>query len=414
MPSPGRTPRFPAAAWMKARANWFSAPSAVFPIRAASTISSSRPSATRPSAFATSAMPRTATKNSALSRTYDGAPAVAIELRRQSGANTIEVINNVKARLDRVRQLLPAGVRLDVVQDQSRYIEAAFHEVQLHLILGAILASLVVLLFMRDWRATVIAAVAIPASIIATFGAMYWLNFTLNNITMLALVLMVGVVIDDAIVVLENIFRFIEEKKMPPMLAAVHATRDIGLAVMATTLSLMVVFLPVSFMSSISGRFLYSFGVTAAVAIFVSLIVSFSLTPMMSSRMLRLDHTATDKAKASRRGLYLRIEEAYLRLLGWSMRHRAVVMALALVVMATSVPLYRMVRQEYIPTNVDEGEFEMSVSAPEGTSLASMQDVLDHVYADLKTMPGVRHVVTIAGTGYLQAGQQLACLCTPR
>ena len=185
--------------------------------------------------------------------TYDGTPAVAIELRRQSGANTIEVINNVKARLDRVRQLLPTGVRLDVVQDQSRYIEAAFHEVQLHLILGAILASLVVLLFMRNWRATVIAAVAIPASIIATFGAMYWLNFTLNNITMLALVLMVGVVIDDAIVVLENIFRFIEEKKMPPMLAAVHATRDIGLAVMATTLSLVVVFLPVSFMSSISG-----------------------------------------------------------------------------------------------------------------------------------------------------------------
>ena len=268
--------------------------------------------------------------------TYDGTPAVAIELRRQSGANTIEVINNVKARLDRVRQLLPSGVRLDVVQDQSRYIEAAFHEVQLHLILGAILASLVVLLFMRNWRATVIAAVAIPASIIATFGAMYWLNFTLNNITMLALVLMVGVVIDDAIVVLENIFRFIEEKKMPPMLAAVHATRDIGLAVMATTLSLVVVFLPVSFMSSISGRFLYSFGVTAAVAIFVSLIVSFSLTPMMSSRMLRLDHTATDKAKASRRGFYLRIENAYLRLLGWSMRHRAVVMALALVVMAAS------------------------------------------------------------------------------
>jgi HAE1 family hydrophobic/amphiphilic exporter-1 len=172
---------------------------------------------------------------------------------------------------------------------------------------------------------------------------------------------------------------------------------------MATTLSLIVVFLPVSFMSSVSGRFLYSFGVTAAVAIFVSLVVSFSLTPMMSSRMLRLDHAANDKAKASRRGLYLHIEEAYLRLLGWSMRRRAVVIALAFVVMASSIPLFRMVRQEYIPTNVDESEFEMSVSAPEGTSLASMQDVLDQVYADLKTMPGVRHVITIVGTGYLQA-----------
>jgi HAE1 family hydrophobic/amphiphilic exporter-1 len=158
-------------------------------------------------------------------------------------------------------------VTINIVQDQSRYIEAAFHEVQLHLILGSILASLVVMLFMRNWRATVISAVAIPASTISTFGMMHALNFTLNNITMLALVLMVGVVIDDAIVVLENIFRYIEEKKIPPRQAAVLATRDIGLAVMATTLSLVVIFLPVSFMSSISGRFLYSFGVTAAVAI---------------------------------------------------------------------------------------------------------------------------------------------------
>jgi HAE1 family hydrophobic/amphiphilic exporter-1 len=333
--------------------------------------------------------------------TYDGTPAVAVELRRQTGANTIQVINNVKARLQSVQQLLPSGVRLDVVQDQSRYIEAAFHEVQLHLVLGAILASLVVLLFMRNWRATVIAAVAIPASTIATFGAMYWLDFTLNNITMLALVLMVGVVIDDAIVVLENIFRFIEEKKIPPMLAAVQATRDIGLAVMATTLSLVVVFLPVSFMSSISGRFLYSFGVTAAVAILVSLVVSFSLTPMMSSRLLRLNEAGSHDE--SRRGFYLRIENGYLRLLGWSVRNRALVVVTAALVMLASVPLYKMVGQEYIPTNVDEGEFEMSVSAPEGTSLAAMQEVLDRVYLELKSLPGVRHVVTIAGTGYLQA-----------
>ena len=343
--------------------------------------------------------------------TYDGTPAVALEVRRQSGANTIEVINNVKARLDRVRQLLPPGVRLEVVQDQSRYIEAAFHEVQLHLILGAILASLVVLLFMRNWRATVIAAVAIPASIIATFGAMYWLNFTLNNITMLALVLMVGVVIDDAIVVLENIFRFIEEKKMLPMQAAVYATKDIGLAVMATTLSLIVVFLPVSFMSSISGRFLYSFGITAAVAILVSLIVSFSLTPMMSSRMLRLTGSGH---QSSRSGFYARIENSYMRMLGWSMSHRAIVVGLAIVVMMSCVPLYHIVKQEYIPTNVDESEFEMSVSAPEGASLAGMQQVLDRVYDELKKLPGVKHVVTIAGTGYLQAGQQLSRVRPPR
>ena len=152
-------------------------------------------------------------KEQRTSARYDGKPAVSLLVQRQSGANSIEVINGVKARLERIRKLLPPGVTVDIVQDQSRYIEAAFHEVQLHLILGSILASLVVMLFMRNWRATVISAVAIPASIISTFGMMRALNFTLNNITMLALVLMVGVVIDDAIVVLENIFRYIEEKK---------------------------------------------------------------------------------------------------------------------------------------------------------------------------------------------------------
>ncbi|MEZ5402278.1 MAG: efflux RND transporter permease subunit [Bryobacteraceae bacterium] len=331
---------------------------------------------------------------------YDGKLAVALEIRRQSGANTIDVINNVKAKLGRVRELLPQGVQLELVQDQSRYIEAAFHEVQLHLILGSILASLVVLVFMRDWRATAIAAVAIPASIIATFGPMRWLGFTLNNITMLALVLMVGVVIDDAIVVLENIFRFIEEKKLPPRQAAVMATRDIGLAVMATTLSLVVVFLPVSFMSSISGRFLYSFGFTAAVAILVSLVVSFSLTPMMSSRMLT--EKTVVHAGGSRGGLYGALERIYMAMLGWAMRHRLAVVALAAIVMAATAPLYRMVRQEYIPTNVDESEFEMSVIAPEGTSLTAMEDVLARATEEIRSLPGVEHVITIVGNGYLQ------------
>ncbi|MBM3794693.1 MAG: efflux RND transporter permease subunit [Acidobacteria bacterium] len=332
---------------------------------------------------------------------YDGQDAVAIEVRRQSGANTIEVIHNVKAKLPRLMELLPEGVKLEVVQDQSRYIEAAFHEVQMHLVLGSILASLVVLLFMRDWRATVIAAVAIPASIIATFGAMYWLGFTLNNITMLALVLMVGVVIDDAIVVLENIFRFIEEKQMPPMAAAVEATRDIGLAVMATTLSLVVVFLPVSFMSSISGRFLFSFGLTATVAILVSLLVSFSLTPMMSARLLSA-HTVKSHGN-THAGFYGWVKRTYMRALGWSMRHRFLVAGLAVAVVASTVPFYKIMRQEYLPSNLDESEFEMSVMAPEGTTLASMTEVLKRIEDDIRPMPGVQHVMSIVGVGYLQA-----------
>ena len=170
-------------------------------------------------------------------------------------------------------------MRVEIIRDQSRYINAALHEINLHLVLGSALACLVVLAFMRSWRSTFIAGVAIPVSVISTFGMMAALGFTLNSVTMLALVLMVGIVIDDAIVVLENIFRFVEEKKMRPFEAAREATAEIGLAVMATTLSLVVIFVPVSFMSSISGRFLYQFGITAAVAVMVSLLVSFTLTP---------------------------------------------------------------------------------------------------------------------------------------
>jgi HAE1 family hydrophobic/amphiphilic exporter-1 len=328
---------------------------------------------------------------------YDGQPAASLQVFRQSGANTMEVIENVKAKLPRIRELLPPGMKLDIVQDQSDYIKAAFSEVRLHLILGSILASLVVLLFMRNWRATVIAAVAIPASIISTFGMMRIMNFTLNNITMLALVLMVGVVIDDAIVVLENIFRFAEEKNLAPRQAAVMATKEIGLAVMATTLSLVVIFLPVSFMSSLAGRFLYSFGVTAAVAILVSLLVSFSLTPMMSSRML---HPGEGEGQ-SRRGFYARIDAWYYRMLWWAMHHRKTILAGALLVMASNFPLYRMVKQEYIPTNVDESQFEVSVFAPEGTSLAGTDERLKLVEKDITSLPGVEHVLTTAGANQI-------------
>src|SRR5437660_6883935 len=222
----------------------------------------------------------------------NGTPTVTLQILRQSGANTVEVINGLKSALPRVAAQLPADVKMEVIRDQTRYIEAALHEITTHLVLGSILACLVVLLFMRSWRSTVIAGVAIPASVISTFAMMRALDFTLNSVTMLALVLMVGIVIDDAIVVLENIFRFVEEKKMRPREAAREATRDIGLAVLATTLSLVVIFLPVSFMSSISGRFLYQFGLTAAASVMVSLLVSFTLTALLSARLLRAEDAA--------------------------------------------------------------------------------------------------------------------------
>ncbi len=336
----------------------------------------------------------------------NGVPTVTLEVRRQSGSNTVAVIEAVKQNMKRVEAQLPADVKLDVIRDQSRYIYNALHEINLHLILGSILASLVVLAFMRSWRSTLIAAIAIPASVISSFGMMWALGFTLNSVTMLALVLMVGVVIDDAIVVLENIFRFVEEKKMKPFEAARKATADIGLAVMATTFSLVVIFVPVSFMSSISGRFLYQFGLTAAVAVLVSLLVSFTLTPMMSARLLRAEDAhagggPASEVAASRRGFYGWIDRHYERSLAWAMSHRTLVAALCLAVIVSSVPLYLFSKQEYIPSNADEAEFDVNVTAPEGTSLAAMDEAIRAVEAEIRAVPGVKLVLTSAGGSFL-------------
>src|SRR5882672_10487962 len=334
-----------------------------------------------------------------------GVPSVTVEVRRQTGANTMAVIEDVKRNMSRLQEQLPSDVKLEIISDQSRYIKNALHEINIHLVLGSLLACLVVLLFMRSWRSTIIAGIAIPTSVISTFGMMKALDFTLNSVTMLALVLMVGVVIDDAIVVLENIFRFIEEKKMHPMQAAREATREIGLAVLATTLSLVVIFLPISFMSSISGRFLYQFGITAAVAIMVSLLVSFTLTPMMSARLIHVGDAHHQDGQGdvagSRRGFYSYIDRAYTWMLHLVMRRRFVVGALALLVMASSIPLYRLVKQDFIPSNIDEAEFSVNLSAPEGTSLLSMNEALEAVEAELKQMPEVRMMLGRAGSSFL-------------
>jgi hydrophobe/amphiphile efflux-1 (HAE1) family protein len=346
----------------------------------------------------------------------NGVPTVTLEVQRQSGSNTVEVINNIKTELERVKPQLPPDIKMEVIRDQSRYIDAALHEITRHLVLGSILASLVVLLFMRSWRSTLIAAIAIPASVVSTFGMMRALNFTLNSVTMLALVLMVGVVIDDAIVVLENIFRFVEEKRITPMRAAKEATADIGLAVMATTFSLVVIFLPVSFMSSISGRFLYQFGITAAVAVMVSLLVSFTLTPMMSARLLRTEdargghspghHHDTLSEAGSRKGFYALIDRSYTWLLRLAMRHRITVAVLAVAVALSSVPLYRVVKQEYTPSDVDEAEFDVNVNAPEGTNIASMDETMHAIEKDLLDTPGVRLILSSAGGSFLGAVNQ--------
>ncbi len=341
---------------------------------------------------------------------FDGTPAVVLLVQRQSGQNTVQVIEAVKERLDDARKLLPPDIKVEVLQDQSRYIRTALHEIQKHLIVGSIFASLIVLVFMRSWKSTIIAAVAIPASIIGTFAAMKALGFTMNNVTMLALVLMVGVVIDDAIIVLENVFRVIEEKGLSPIQGAIEGTREIGLAVLATTISLVIVFLPVSFLSSVTGRLLYEFGVTSAVAVMISMLVSFSLTPMMCSRMLGSagGHSsgagASEHTPASRRGFYRLIEGSYMFFLRQSMKYRWLVLMLVVAVIASNVPLYNLVKQDYIPTDVDESEFETRITAPEGITISSMEEIINIIEPRILAIPGITHTLTtVGGSGGLRS-----------
>ncbi len=344
------------------------------------------------------------TKEQRSTARLDGIPTVVLEVRRQSGANTVAVIREARKALDAVSGELPPDVRLSVILDQSRYIHAALHEINVHLVAGSILASLVVLLFMRSLRTMAIAAVAIPVSVISTFAMMWALGFTLNSVTMLALVLMVGIVIDDAIVVLENIFRFVEEKGMAPFDAARAATADIGFAVMATTLSLVVIFVPVSFLSSVSGRFLFQFGITSAVAVLVSLLVSFTLTPMMSARLLGNAPAGGGSSPGpprSRGGFYRHLDAAYGKALSFALRHRAAVSIVCFGVVLSGIPLYGLIRQDYLPANADEGEFLVTVSSPQETSLAGMDGIMRRIEEEVRSVPGVQRVYTTAGGGFL-------------
>jgi len=328
----------------------------------------------------------------------DGTGTVLLQIRRQSGTNTVEVVHDVKDRLAELTAALPPGYSMRVVRDTSDFIEASIHSVEEHLIVGSILAALVVLLFLTNWRSTLISAIAIPTSIVATFGLIWYMDFTLNSLTMLALTLSVGIVIDDAIVVLENIFRFIEEKHESPREAAVHATKEIGLAVLATTLSLVAIFVPVGFMGGIVGRFMKSFGLTMAFAILVSLLVSFTLTPMLSARWLIPEGAGKKKHSSKDSAVFQAVDRLYTRLLEWSMSHRAVVAGIAVLVLASSVPLFQMANKNFLP-NDDQSEFEINLRAPEGTSLESTEVITNRVASAVRQrIPEVDYtLVTVSG-----------------
>jgi hydrophobic/amphiphilic exporter-1 (mainly G- bacteria), HAE1 family len=328
----------------------------------------------------------------------DGKGTVLLNVRRQSGTNTVEVVKAVKERLEELRPNLPPGHEVRIVRDQSEFIEASIHNVEEHLIVGSILAAIVVLLFLGNFRSTIIAAVAIPTSIIATFGLMWFQGFTLNMLTMLALTLSVGIVIDDAIVVLENIYRFIEEKGMDPFEAAVKATEEIGLAVLATTLSLVAIFVPVAFMGGIVGRFMESFGLTMAFAVMVSLLVSFTLTPMLSARWLKVKPQGKDQHSSKSSKIFHALDVFYTRLLEWSMAHRGIVAGLAVLVLLSSVPLFMIVNKNFMAQD-DQSEFEINMRAPEGTSLESTEIIANRIGSAVRQrLPEVDYtLVTVSG-----------------
>jgi hydrophobic/amphiphilic exporter-1 (mainly G- bacteria), HAE1 family len=311
-----------------------------------------------------------------------GKEAVVLDIRRQTGTNTLQVIDAAKAKISQLKSTLPPGITIQVIRDNSNFIKASIASLEEHLLFGSLLASLVVLLFIRNVRSVIIAAVAIPTSIIATFTLLRVMDFTLNNMTLLALTLAVGIVIDDAIVVLENIVRYIEEKGFEPKQAAIEATKEIMLAVLATTLSLVIIFVPIAFTTGYARRYLNQFGWTMAFSVMVSMLVSFTLTPMLCSRLLGRvrrkgevqaqsapDHSLEVHASASTENKFFAwIDGTYGRLLEWSLDHRGTVAWVAAGTLALTFPLNALVGRDFIPAD-DQSELTVLFDAPVGTSL---------------------------------------------
>ncbi len=330
---------------------------------------------------------------------WNGERTVLLSLSKQSGTNTVAVVDAIKERMLDIQKELPAGFNLEVQRDGSAVVRTGTEAVTEHLILGAIFAAIIVLLFLGNLRSTIIAALAIPTSIIGTFALMKLQGYTLNSITLLALALAVGIVIDDAIVVLENIFRFVEEKGMDPKQAAIEGTREIGTAVMATTLSLIAVFLPIAFVAGIPGRFLGSFGITMSFAIAVSLFVSFTLTPSLASRWLKPkkpgDHSRSLLERVTD-VFYKPVERSYVGLLDFVMKHRWIVVLASVGSLVAMVPLAMKAKKGFLPVD-DRAQFEVAVRLPEGRSVPATELVGERVARIIREMPQVTATLVTVG-----------------
>ncbi len=320
---------------------------------------------------------------------YMNKPAVVLEVRRQTGTNTVKVVEAIQQRLKTLQAELPAGIQLAVVKEQATYIKKSVEALEEHLVLGSLLASLIVLLFLRDWRAVVISSIAIPTSIITTFTLLRMMDFTLNSMTLLGLTLAVGIVIDDAIIVLENIYRFMEREDVSPMQAAIDATKEIALAVIATTLSLVIIFVPIAFMSGYARRYLNEFGWTMAISIMVSMLVAFTLTPTLAARMLkRKGHGGGGHHEHHDSWL----ERAYGKTLAWSLDHRWVIVTVCLLTFGSTFILYRYIGRDWMPQE-DQSELGVWLELPEGSSLEANERLTLEVARKLAAIPGVRAVV---------------------
>src|SRR3989304_7745369 len=331
---------------------------------------------------------------------FNKIPAIGFGIQKQSGTNTVEVIERVKSELVNIEKVLPPGMKLGISFDQSTFIKRSINEVQHHLIYGGIFASIAVLFFLRSIRITLISALAIPTSIISTFAIMNVFNFTFNNMTMLALSLSVGILIDDAIIVIENIYRHIE-KGMSPKEAASFATSEIGLAVSATTLAIIVIFLPVAFMKGIIGQFFFQFALTVVFAVAVSLFVSFTLIPMLASRFLKSSTAGNarhpGRLSSSLESGYLRVEEWYKKLLGIALNHRAIAVVSAAVIFIISMYLVKFIGKEFLPSE-DQSRFIVRLEAPQDYYLDEIDNLFKGAEEYVLSVPEVKTVFYGQGT----------------
>jgi HAE1 family hydrophobic/amphiphilic exporter-1 len=343
----------------------------------------------------------------------DGQNAVSLFVQKQSGTNTVKISDLVQKRLTEIKLGLPNDIQIEIIQDQSRFVRKSMEEVKFHLLLAGVLVSATIMMFIRDWRTTLIATMAIPTSIIPTFLFMYYMGFTLNNITMLALILAIGIVIDDAVVVHENIFRHMEEDGLDAMTAARLGTQEIALAVLATSLSLVVIFLPVAFMGGMVGRFFSSFGITVAFSVIMSLFVSFTLTPMLCSRFLKLegppksgDATSHQHAHVSSKSgwIYQATDHLYGLALRWALRHRFIMVVICVLVILSTGPIASRMGANLVPRD-DQSEFQVSFITPEGYTLERTDKVIGELERRLSKLPSVQHYFTTIGENNGNAGK---------